>query len=56
MVAVEQHATAFPAKAQPAPTAVRSQPARAGPISPPNWNVVEFTLMALRKYLGPTSR
>jgi hypothetical protein len=53
MVTVEQQATALAAKAQPAPTAVSSTPARAGPISPPSWNVVEFTLMALRRYLGP---
>ena len=49
MATVEQQAMAFAANAQPAPTAVRSRPASAGPMSPPSWNVVEFTLMALRK-------
>jgi hypothetical protein len=55
MVTVEQQASALAAKAQPAPTAVSSRPASAGPISPPSWKVVELTLIALRKYLGPTS-
>ena len=49
MATVEQQATALAAKAQPAPTAVSSSPASAGPISPPSWNVVEFTLMAFRR-------
>ena len=46
---VKQQATAFAANAQPAPTAVSSSPASAGPIRPPSWNVVEFTLMAFRR-------
>ncbi|KSU76946.1 hypothetical protein AS031_10220 [Pseudarthrobacter enclensis] len=55
MATVEQQATALAANAQPAPTAVRSRPASAGPIRPPSWKVVELTLMALRRYTGPTS-
>ena len=55
MTAVTQHANALTTNAQPPPTAVRSQPATAGPMSAPSWKFVEFTLMALRRYLGPTS-
>ena len=49
MVTVKQQATALAAKAQPAPTAVSSSPAMAGPIRPPSWKIVEFTLIALRR-------
>ena len=49
MATVEQQATALAANAQPAPTAVSSSPASAGPIRPPSWKVVEFTLMAFRR-------
>jgi hypothetical protein len=49
MATVEQQATAFPAKAQPAPTVVSRTPATAGPINPPSWKMVEFTLIAFRR-------